>query len=173
MPDKPSETERTELLQLISASKNSQLAGITVLRDAAVLAVEQVQDVRLYFLENPSTVRTIEDEIFEFMVGFAISIVTKTSPVGAIVASILTSLLRTRLAFSILPKSSTGMMVASIAYQKVDPKFLKDFLNRRDVDVRKLYRNDVHALLAACRRDPVGEKLHGQTECVNDLRQLV
>jgi hypothetical protein len=146
----PTDRERVELLRLVSASRNAQLAGITTLRDAALLAVEQVQDARIRMLEQPSAIRASQDALFDLMIGYVVTPIV-ARPVSQLVKGILDALLRTRLAFRILPKSALGAAVtARISYSLVDRKNLTTrFLEGAQPDsIRRLYRDDHYSLLS-------------------------
>lgn len=143
--------EKIDLLRLISASRNLQIAQFRMLRDAAALAVEQVQDTRLRLLENPAPERTVEAVLLEIFIGFVLGPMVQ-SAVQSLVKGILNAVLRTRVAFEFLPRSDKGFDLAykmtSIKSKGESERYLKAVLDTASrEDITALYRDDAYAFL--------------------------
>lgn len=140
------------LIEALLASRADQLDCILKLRESALLAVQQVNDVRITLLEQGPEPPSIGDVVFELYLSALLAVASPA--VSASVKGILNSLLRTRLALRYMPKTGEGATLDSWFDVKEWPeteqakkKYLRDIFEYGDHrEVASLYRRDAEKL---------------------------
>ncbi|MET3697105.1 hypothetical protein SAMN05877753_101317 [Bacillus oleivorans] len=123
--------------------------------DAAVLAVEQVQDIRIEMLEKESKKEeiTIYDIFFDLVLTYCWQARLAEPLIKLVAKGIITQLLKRRAVYHSLPKTDYGAQLFGMARREGDSKKVMDQIVKEHVTNQKRFTSDEFAMFSSEVRD--------------------
>lgn len=139
--------KRVELLNALTESQRHQELYFDTLVDSAILAANQVQDIQAEIAKQGAKVSG-GDIFFDVLISLTLSSTIAGAILKRATSSILSRVLRTRLAFYNLPKSAVGQaaqdrIASSIVASSRKVKLTSDFLTKQKDTITNLYSDRV------------------------------